>query len=70
MKENMKDKRRDKRSAKECKHKNTKILKIYRKNYPFGRKSKRRNYEPPKLCKEVCCNCSTVLNRWKPPIAL
>jgi hypothetical protein len=55
-------------SVKKCQHaeKYLKIIKQYRKNYPFGRKSKCRYYEPPRMCIEICENCGKELNRWKP----
>ena len=51
----------------ECRHpeKYRKIIKFYRKNYPFGRKSGRKNYSV-RMCKEVCENCNKELSKWKP----
>ncbi len=50
----------------ECRHRKTTILKKYRNNYPFGRKSKPKHYEPPLKCTEFCNGCGKKLRSWKP----
>lgn len=51
----------------QCWHKeqDRKIIKFYRKNYPYGKKSESRKYNPPRMCKEVCERCGVEINRWK-----
>lgn len=53
-------------NKRKCIHRKTRILKFYRHNYPFGKKSKKQYYNPPKKCIEVCINCGEVLDRWRP----
>jgi len=49
-----------------CIHRHTKILKYYRRNYPFGKGSKPKKYDPPRLCREICASCGKELYKWKP----
>ena len=53
-----------KRSPRNCYHRKTKIIKLYRKNYSHGTKSKPKKYDPPKLCIEICNNCGMKLEKW------
>lgn len=55
-----------KKARRKCYHRKTRIIVIYRKNYPFGRKSDRRSYDPPKLCVEVCLSCKKEIDKWRP----
>ena len=50
-----------------CYHpeKEIKIIKFYRKNYPFGKNSGLKKYSV-RMCKEICERCDKELNRWKP----
>lgn len=50
---------------KKCWHSETFVLKRYRKNYPFGRKSKVRFFDPPQSSIKICKRCGAVLNIWK-----
>ena len=56
------------RNNRRCYHRNRKVIEWFRKNYPFGRKSKAYYYGIPKKCIEVCDDCHTILNKWKPEI--
>lgn len=49
-----------------CNHRRTEIIKVYRKNYPFGKKSIVRHYDPPRICIRKCVDCGKKLERWKP----
>lgn len=48
-----------------CSHKNKNIIKKYRTNYPFGKKSKGKIYGKPIKKKIICKNCSKVLYKGK-----
>lgn len=52
---------------KSCNHSERfiKIIKFFRKNYPFGKKSGVKHYSV-RMCKKVCENCNKDLLRWKP----
>lgn len=58
--------KKNKKPDKNCRHLKTKIVKLFRKNYPFGKKSRVQFYAPPKTCFEVCEKCGKVLDKWKP----
>ena len=49
-----------------CYHRHTFEFKVYRKNYPHGRKSEVKHYDPPRIIKEICIDCGKELERWKP----
>lgn len=56
---------------KECIHRETVILKSYRKNYTHGtgrklKKVKAKCFNPPKRCTYVCVKCGKKLGSWKP----
>lgn len=60
--------RKDRPDPKDCTHPDKSIitLKKYRKNYPFGKKSRYRTYEPPIKETEMCTRCLKKLWKRKP----
>lgn len=48
-------------TTKKCPHKSKTIIKKYRCNYPFGKKSKGKIYGPAIKKKVVCKNCKQIL---------
>jgi len=57
---------RRKFNEKNCYHRHKEVIKLYRRNYPFGRNSKPQFYNPPKKCMEVCEDCGKILLKWTP----